>query len=655
MSKESEVYKKSVIDIHIKFDPEKEKEFRAILGEKFGLRPACIKNVPEILDKEGILEKDFEKRSTEVKKFRKQSQSALISPLLNMALVKKTKKFLNSKKLTKQELKPIQKFRSVARLVLVFVALSTRWKRYKISTSKRGRINSTESSSSRYYEKDLMKPSEEKSIGKLDSIKNGRNKGRVSDDIQLILRKSPDQRTNEDLAKVQRFCRKIGVLSIFPVERQTEVAQRLGYECYDKGRVLSIQGRDPIRIYYILGGKVNMIKSVELTDGIRKRYFGEIRQGNLTEANEVELTKPRACSLVAKCFVEVLVIEKEDFMDLIHCKPEFEDTSGVFLKKDTIVVKDIENTPYFYVVKSGACKLLQRYKIDEEGVPLVKKGFLPKMDRASFCHGNLTSESTDEHETLKEAKKLYEDVSTFLNGTKEWKQEQAKRASVSIGCPPKSLHLTVPQLRDQKGRRKRKALPTLGELVFGRQDVDSGTISSLEDSKQKGEMGLKLPFITMNASTASSTSSATKNSPRNSIQLTTLLPQRKRQNREAYFQVGSLKAGDIYGLESISEQAVKIIQPEINMHVPQITRSKAIETVVVSEGSECILVDKKLFLKKADFFTLSRIATMDQENSPSNDASLQIEKTRGWESYKKNLLDDILNQSKPRKKKLQNP
>ena len=98
MSKESEIYKKSVIDIHIKFDEEKEKEFRAILGEKFGLRPACIKNVPDILDKKGILEKDFEKRSTEVKKFRKQSQSALISPLLNMALVKKTKKFLISKK-----------------------------------------------------------------------------------------------------------------------------------------------------------------------------------------------------------------------------------------------------------------------------------------------------------------------------------------------------------------------------------------------------------------------------------------------------------------------------------------------------------------------------------------------------------------------------
>ena len=30
-----------------------------------------------------------------------------------------------------------------------------------------------------------------------------------------------------------------------------------------------------------------MIKSVELTDGIRKRYFGEIRQGNLTEVNIV--------------------------------------------------------------------------------------------------------------------------------------------------------------------------------------------------------------------------------------------------------------------------------------------------------------------------------------------------------------------------------
>lgn len=123
---------------------------------------------------------------------------------------------------------------------------------------------------------------------------------------------------------------------------------------------------------------------------------------------------------------------------------------------------------------------------------------------------------------------------------------------------------------------------------------------------------------------------------------------RKHQDNESFFQVGNFKIGDIYGLETIINKAARMIKaplPANEIHVsgssPQLT--------VVSEGTECILVDKKSFLSKADFFTLSKIVATTKRNSPAEDAKLQVEKVKNWGKYKQKLVGDVLQRAKKKR------
>lgn len=123
----------------------------------------------------------------------------------------------------------------------------------------------------------------------------------------------------------------------------------------------------------------------------------------------------------------------------------------------------------------------------------------------------------------------------------------------------------------------------------------------------------------------------------------------KNPGKEAYFQVGNFKVGDIYGLETIIKKAARMIKSPIAIQ-EMFTSHSSLEIAVVSEGTECILIDKKAFLETADFFTLSKIVAMTQTNSHAEDAQLQVEKVKDWGRYKKKLVGDILQRAKTKKR-----
>ena len=162
------------------------------------------------------------------------------------------------------------------------------------------------------------------------------------------------------------------------------------------------------------------------------------------------------------------------------------------------------------------------------------------------------------------------------------------------------------------------------------------------------EPGLTLPFITVNngetsivASQNQKKSLSTQNSVTTSV--------RKNTGKQAFFQVGSLEVRDIYGVETIRKKAAALT----NLVLPLqdvYPRSIIPDLTVVSEGSECILIDKKSFLNTADFFTLSKVATMNQVNSQTDDAKLQVETVKDWGKYKKEVVNDVLNKAKAKKK-----
>ena len=164
-------------------------------------------------------------------------------------------------------------------------------------------------------------------------------------------------------------------------------------------------------------------------------------------------------------------------------------------------------------------------------------------------------------------------------------------------------------------------------------------------------MELKLPLITLDSSFVNRKSTPTGRSSKISTAASPNWMRRnnnikEKQEREAFFQIGILKTGDIYGLESLTKRAASMIQSDATFR----DGNKINEPVVISEGTECILVNKRKFLKSADFFTLARIAQMDSSHTPAHDAKMQIEKARNWSRYKKKLMRDILQRGQNKRK-----
>ena len=104
-------YQKSVVDLSINFDKNKEREFGSILDKQYGRyrnvngsgkklsREESLQIKPSVLSK--YLHADFVNRKNEIQRFRRQSQCAVTAPILTQALVKKTRKFLDKSQVSK--------------------------------------------------------------------------------------------------------------------------------------------------------------------------------------------------------------------------------------------------------------------------------------------------------------------------------------------------------------------------------------------------------------------------------------------------------------------------------------------------------------------------------------------------------------------------
>ena len=90
MSNSRDEFKKSELNIELKFDKGREEDFKIILNEKFGIKAKSGGNDLKTEDI-GKLEKDFNYRENEIQKFRQKSQNAVYAPLLTQAMVKKAR------------------------------------------------------------------------------------------------------------------------------------------------------------------------------------------------------------------------------------------------------------------------------------------------------------------------------------------------------------------------------------------------------------------------------------------------------------------------------------------------------------------------------------------------------------------------------------
>lgn len=132
-------------------------------------------------------------------------------------------------------------------------------------------------------------------------------------DMELALTTHPAYRTEEDLAKVIWVLRATKAFNhLFPVERERDLAEVVGYEKYDPNRIIAYQGRKPERFYYIMTGKVRKVREYGLSTGKVTRTEGLINKGTTTDLEELEEQWLREHHLVTHGNVEVLILHRSD-------------------------------------------------------------------------------------------------------------------------------------------------------------------------------------------------------------------------------------------------------------------------------------------------------------------------------------------------------
>ncbi|XP_052673272.1 uncharacterized protein LOC128155546 isoform X3 [Crassostrea angulata] len=202
-------------------------------------------------------------------------------------------------------------------------------------------------------------------------------------DMELALTTHPAYRTEEDLAKVIWVLRATKAFNhLFPVEKERDLAEVVGYEKYDPNRIIAYQGRKPERFYYIMTGKVRKVREYGLSTGKVTRTEGLINKGTTTDLEELEEQWSREHHLVTHGNVEVLILHRSDLMRLqnkLEGPPidylrtlqlffEFPvevfltNTDAIELKyygQDAVISDDTNRTPWIHVVKSGRVRVVR--------------------------------------------------------------------------------------------------------------------------------------------------------------------------------------------------------------------------------------------------------------------------------------------------------
>ena len=106
------------------------------------------------------------------------------------------------------------------------------------------------------------------------------------------------------------------------------------------------------------------------------------------------------------------------------------------------------------------------------------------------------------------------------------------------------------------------------------------------------------------------------------------------QGTEDYLFVKTLERSDIFGMVSLLPRVQKLIRAVSTDTQSQISNTTE-NTVLVSNGVECLLINKNKFLKHSDFFTLSKLMSFENVFPPSLKKLYQALR---WSTFKEDMI-----------------
>ncbi|XP_069131302.1 uncharacterized protein [Argopecten irradians] len=480
------------------------------------------------------------------------------------------------------------------------------------------------------------------------------------DRLKRLLSIPKGSRTLDDVKMILSLMRDNTSFKDYPAHTQIHLAMCMEYQTYEARRVILRQGHVPSAFYIMLSGAA-IVNTQDLNPSTGKRFFRtvhEIVAGDIFGEIALLESGRRTATVICKTPCELLVVQKEDFDEIIKaplmrekvehvsfCRelPLFKDfpcdvfadhTAGFFyqyFRKGDVIVKDSRDSKFIIVVAEGACQMLSdviETEADRARGPMFEKHMedaFPLYTEMKKIRSKARRQKTDESNDAVLGVKL-------LTGTLDSYKQAAKTNLGRVGRRKSRHHLLSRSntlgsfdLTDKERQTcvvNEDTTPLWTDRVRGHTHPNGFRHSHSADVHRKTSQTENQRIHVRSATNA-------HNKFNNEIQMIAdnnmppPPPHHPSEPRVLHAQISELKPGSVFGLEALISR-------------PSTTLS------LVSDGAECIFISKRLFLKEANIKVL-RIVTDLVNNHPCHDyIKDQVYTYRKWRKYKMATVLDVV-------------
>nr|XP_034300923.1 uncharacterized protein LOC105328408 isoform X8 [Crassostrea gigas] len=520
-------------------------------------------------------------------------------------------------------------------------------------------------------------------------------------DMELALTTHPAYRTEEDLAKVIWVLRATKAFNhLFPVEKERDLAEVVGYEKYDPNRIIAYQGRKPERFYYIMTGKVRKVREYGLSTGKVTRTEGLINKGTTTDLEELEEQWLREHHLVTHGNVEVLILHRSDLMRLqnkLEGPPidylrtlqlffEFPvevfltNTDAIELKyygQDAVISDDTNRTPWIHVVKSGRVRVVRMQTVvdvqNESKFAYQKTeelGFGRSFSHADAMLGSLFSQRKAKAErgadqvSFPELTKRHKTAASADNKADD-KSDNSKDKETKESKPEIKVETIQPLMegpsKAKNIKRKAKLIKTPIIAEPKTDDPKSGRGSRADIAPEHYVIEEETPRDMASASDRSSSNGTVSFPPINALPSARSCGEKSTASE--FRQHGTFLTRE--KTEAETAVSAKIRRQKRKEHLPCLPKLRPAKlqldiltagdifglehldppiasepkgVSLISDGAEIIRISKRFFLQHAQNNTMLRVETMQREYMSVEEASKIIYTNETWNQYKDILM-----------------
>ncbi|KAK3801152.1 hypothetical protein RRG08_006869 [Elysia crispata] len=474
------------------------------------------------------------------------------------------------------------------------------------------------------------------SFSKVQPPKGGRR-------LERLLSVAPERRTPLDIQNILAFVRSHETFQHFPSHLQVKLCMVMHYQRYEPRRIILREGHPPSAFYLVLCGSLiaNISETSPTSGQTFLRTVADVKEGECFGEIALLERTPRTATIVCKTRSELLVIYKDDFDKLIlqplidqkkadveyivkHALFEEFDESVFYsnpqeffyqyFPKDTMVVKDSYTCPFLILVKSGTCKLIGSYR------------------RTDYDHERSSDYSSDLTDTFP----LYSQMRKMGLAKDPWERTvdpdsdsticQALEEGLLMGSIDKH---TLRKALDATARPSttKPEKERSQHLLRHRSSTLSRVFDQLEEERRKIETSpgaetdpARTDYWSKRlAGNQMVPTPHTRRLRRRQSQMWKII----QQETQSYAEIASLNEGCVFGLETM----VSVPGSSVTM---------------VSEGAECLMVSKRLFLQYANIRSLRVAGDMVMTFPSADTLENKVKENRKWRLYKSDLVHRVI-------------